>query len=179
MRLPKVPDIAVRAIESGRRARSRRPTHSDDVPTDALALRDERVLLISVKPRYAEAILDGTKTVELRRTRPSLPDGSLILLYSSTPTRAVVGWARLKRVHEGTPEEIWDALGDGAAIDAVAFDAYFEGAAAAFALQLDGVVEAARPVPLSVIRAIGIQPPQSWRYLSKRVSHQIQATASG
>ena len=66
---------------------------------------EERALFISVKPRYANAILEGIKTVELRRTRPNLPDGSLVILYSSTPTRAVVGWAHLTGVRAGTPSK--------------------------------------------------------------------------
>jgi predicted transcriptional regulator len=182
VRLPRIADVAVKAIEASVRPSKR----SAGVPESAspqlaspeeVDVSDERVLLISVKPQYAEAILDGTKTVELRRTRPSLPDGSLVLLYSSTPTRAVVGWAQLMRVQAGSPEDIWQAIGDAAAIDQATFDAYFHGAEAAYALELDEVVEATRPVPLSVIRSIGVQPPQSWRYLPRDVSHQIQATA--
>jgi predicted transcriptional regulator len=182
--LPHIADLAVKAIESSvrpsKRTARRRELRSDELAIpEGVDLSEERVLLISVKPQYAEAILDGTKTVELRRTRPSLPDGSLVLLYSSTPTRAVVGWAHLMRVQEGSPEEIWQAIGDAAAIDQETFDAYFHGAEAAYALELDKVVEATQPVPLSVIRSIGVQPPQSWRYLPRHVSHQIQATALG
>lgn len=178
MRLPHIADGVVKAIESSVRPPTpREPGTPESVYADRLDLDDERVLLISVKPQYAEAILDGTKTVELRRTRPTLPDGALVLLYSSTPTRAVVGWAHLMRVQEGTPAEIWEAIGDAAAIDEATFDAYFEGADTAFALHLDDIVEAAQQVPLNFIRSIGIQPPQSWRYLPVHVSHQIQATA--
>jgi hypothetical protein len=34
-----------------------------------------------------------------------------------------------------------------------------------------------QPVPRGVIRSIGIQPPQSWRYLPAEVSAQIQGSA--
>lgn len=138
---------------------------------------EERALFISVKPQYADAILDGRKTVDLRRTRPNLPDGSLVILYSSTPTRAVVGWAQLIGVREGTPTEIWDEYGAAAAIEELDYDAYFDGTDQAFALELDDVVAALRPIPLSVIRSIGIQPPQSWRYVAAGVTTQIQESA--
>jgi predicted transcriptional regulator len=130
-----------------------------------------------VKPQYANAILDGTKTVELRRTRPNLPDGSLVILYSSTPTRAVVGWAHLTGVREGTPIEIWDNYGAAAAIEEPDYDAYFDGTDQAFALELEDVVAAVQPIPLEVIRSIGIQPPQSWRYVPADVTTRIQACA--
>ncbi|HTW17290.1 MAG TPA: ASCH domain-containing protein [Nocardioides sp.] len=137
----------------------------------------ERSLFISVKPRYADAILAGTKTVELRRTRPNLPDGSLVILYSSTPTRAVVGWAHLTGVRVGTPTEIWAKYGTKAAIDEPDYDAYFDGTDQAFALELNSVVAAVQPIPLDTIRSIGIQPPQSWRYVPADVTTQIQASA--
>ena len=187
MRVPRVAQEAVKAIEAGLRAatsstvRGRRAmctagsslAASDD-PHDAEP--NERALFISVKPKYANAILEGTKTVELRRTRPNLPDGSLVILYSSTPTRAVVGWAQLTGVRVGTPIEIWDKYGTAAAIDEPDYDAYFEGANRAFALELNSVVAAIQPIPLDVIRSIGIQPPQSWRYVPGDITTQIQAS---
>lgn len=150
---------------------------STDAPPEAQELATGRALFISVKPQYADAILDGRKTVELRRTRPNLPDGSLVILYSSTPTRAVVGWAHLIGVREGSPIEIWEEYGHAAAIDEPDYVNYFDGADLAFALELAAVVTAAQQVPLSVIRSIGIQPPQSWRYVPADVTTQIQGSA--
>src|SRR5690348_16037028 len=111
----KVLEVSLRvATTSSGRERSTKSA-SEAVPAaTGVALEehpDDRALFISVKPRYANAILEGTKTVELRRTRPNLPDGSLVILYSSTPTRAVVGWAQLTAVRVGTPLEIWNKYG--------------------------------------------------------------------
>lgn len=188
MRMPRVAHEAVKVLEAGLRAatastgRERRTTGAIGEPRAAAndarrEVFEGRALFISVKPKYANAILEGTKTVELRRTRPNLPDGSLVILYSSTPTRAVVGWARLTGVRVGTPIEIWDEYGTAAAIDEPDYDAYFDGTAQAFALELNDVVAAFQPIPLDVIRSIGIQPPQSWRYLPADITMQIQASA--
>jgi predicted transcriptional regulator len=184
VRVPRVAQGAVKALEAGLRAATtqrERRTKAVAPPAAAEGSEDaqgeERALFISVKPRYANAILDGTKTVELRRTRPNLPDGSLVILYSSTPTRAVVGWAHLTGVREGTPIEIWDNYGAAAAIEEPDYDAYFDGTDLAFALELEDVVAAVQPIPLDVIRSIGIQPPQSWRYVPADVTTQIQASA--
>jgi predicted transcriptional regulator len=189
MRVPRIAQEAVKALEAGLRAATtssggeRRPRRDPAaVPHRSDAGRSEepageRALFISVKPQYANAILDGRKTVELRRTRPNLPNGSLVILYSSTPTRAVVGWAQLIGVREGTPIEIWDEYGAAAAIEELDYDAYFDGTDQAFALELDDVVAATQPIPLSVIRSIGIQPPQSWRYVPAEVTTQIQESA--
>jgi predicted transcriptional regulator len=182
MRVPRVAQEAVKALEAGLRAatssgRERRAKTGLTPRAKADEGPAERALFISVKPQYANAILDGTKTVELRRTRPNLPDGALVILYSSSPTRAVVGWAHLTGVRQGTPIEIWDKYGAAAAIEELDYDAYFDGTDQAFALELDSVVAAVQPIPLNVIRSIGIQPPQSWRYVPADVTTQIQKTA--
>jgi predicted transcriptional regulator len=189
MRVPRIAQEAVKALEAGIRAATTTSGHDrrtrpkptatprpgGDGPAGESA--EGRALFISVKPQYADAILDGRKTVELRRTRPNLPDGSIVILYSSTPTRAVVGWAQLIGVREGTPIEIWDEYGAAAAIEELDYDAYFDGTDQAFALELDDIVAARQPIPLSVIRSIGIQPPQSWRYVPAEVTTQIQGSA--
>ena len=43
------------------------------------------------RPRFAEAILAGVKTVELRRTVPKIVVPTLALLYATTPVRALLG----------------------------------------------------------------------------------------
>jgi predicted transcriptional regulator len=187
MRVPRGAQGAVKALQAGLRAatlssdrerRTRTATSAAAQTADAPAEGPpERALFISVKPHYANAILDGRKTVELRRTRPNLPNGSLVILYSSTPTRAVVGWAELTGVRSGTPIEIWDGYGAAAAIEELDYDAYFDGTDQAFALELNCVVAAVQPIPLSVIRSIGIEPPQSWRYVPTNVTVQIQESA--
>lgn len=185
MKLQRVAQEAVKVVEAGIRATIRTPREEPLAVSDAGTCaesdrepREDRALFISVKPQYANAILDGTKTVELRRTRPNLPDGSLVILYSSTPTKAVVGWALLTRVREGTPGDIWNEFGADAAIKEPDYDTYFDGAEHAIALELDDVVAASNPVPLSVIRSIGIQPPQSWRYVPAAITSQIQDSAA-
>lgn len=183
MNVPRVAREAVTVFEACLRAAvsaavlSRKTSGAPNSQAEAAAHGHERALFISIKPQYANAILEGRKTVELRRTRPNLPDGSLVILYSSTPTRAVVGWAQLSGVREGTPLEIWNQYGHAAAIDEPEYDIYFDGTEQAFALELNGVVTAAQQVPLSVIRSIGIQPPQSWRYVPAEVIIQIQESA--
>ena len=142
-------------------------------PTNA-----ERALFISIRPQFVEAILDGTKTVELRRTRPNVEIGSLIIFYSSSPTRAIVGWASLAGMLEGTPDQMWGAHGERAAIAENEYDLYFAGTDAAYGLELEDVVQAPEPVPLASIRTLGIEPPQSWRYLPSELGSRIRDQAS-
>ena len=135
---------------------------------------DGRALLISIRPPFIKAILDGTKTVELRRTRPNLPAGSTVLLYSTSPVKAIVGWACLAEVVEGAPDAVLEAHRGAAAISDTDFENYFEDSPTAVALHLRDVETAETPLRLNDLRLLGIQPPQSWRYLASDVTDRIR-----
>ena len=47
-----------------------------------------RTLLLSLRPRFADAILTGAKTIEVRRRPVNASAGTPISLYASSPLRA-------------------------------------------------------------------------------------------
>ncbi|MBB5808825.1 putative transcriptional regulator [Saccharothrix ecbatanensis] len=126
-----------------------------------------RPLLLSLRPRFAEAILDGTKTVELRRTRLSAPDGTGLVLYASTPVMAVLGTAVLVERDTDTPDRIWRRHKRSLGLTRSEYDAYLEGANLATAITVASPHRLAEPHTLSALRrGAKFQPPQSFRYLS-------------
>lgn len=126
-----------------------------------------RRLLLSIRPVYAEAILSGIKTVELRRTRPRVAIPTEALIYASTPLRALVGRCRVDSVEELTIAKLWKQTGPFAAIARSDFLTYFEGATTGFALHLSSPRRLADPVGLTQLRVNveGFNPPQSFRYV--------------
>jgi predicted transcriptional regulator len=59
----------------------------------------QRDILVSIRPVFATKILEGQKSVELRRRFPiQAGAGCRLLIYSSRPVSAVVGFARIKTV---------------------------------------------------------------------------------
>src|SRR3954452_1110919 len=102
-----------------------------------------RSLLLSLRPRFAQAILDGVKTVELRRTRVSAPPGTLLVLYASSPVMAVVGVATLIDRETDSSEVIWRTFGPRLGLSRVEFVDYLAGVENATALSV------ADPRPLS------------------------------
>jgi predicted transcriptional regulator len=87
-----------------------------------------RDVLVSVRPIYASKILDGKKTVELRRKFPATAaTGAVALIYSSSPISAIVGYAMIRAVHRLTVAQIWQRHGDSACISKQDFDTYFSG----------------------------------------------------
>lgn len=139
----------------------------------------ERALLLSIRPAFADAILRQEKTIELRRTRLHVPAGTRVVLYSSTPVKSIVGVATLTAIEEGSPEELWQTTAERSALERPEYDEYFRGARRAFGLHLSDVTRLHSPVPLSTLRATyGVEPPQSFRYLTNAQADELCASAS-
>ncbi|MFJ8228581.1 ASCH domain-containing protein [Streptomyces sp. NPDC094448] len=138
----------------------------------------ERAMLLSVHPRFATAILAGTKTVEVRRQRVAAPPGTPVLLYATAPTMAIVGMARIASVQVASPREVWSASRTTAGISRREYDEYMSGATRASGLSLEEPVTFEAPVPLAALRALGsFHPPQSYRYLTDDDLRRVAAAA--
>jgi predicted transcriptional regulator len=121
-------------------------------------------VLLSVKPRFAEAILAGVKKFEFRRVLFRRHDIKTIVLYASSPTCKVVGEFTLDEVLSLEPDALWGATCGEGAIDREYFDQYFQGRLTGHALK----VKRARRyrAPLCLRADFGIEhPPQSFCYL--------------
>ena len=120
-------------------------------------------LLVSIKPRYIERILTGTKTVELRKRSARIEPGTHILLYSTAPTCAVVGEARIAFRERLALDELWDRHGAAAAGTRAEFDAYYACADEGVTLGLQDVHRYTRSLSLGALRRAdaGFRPPQS------------------
>lgn len=140
----------------------------------------DRVLFLSLRPTYAEMILDGDKTVELRRIRPRAAIGSTAVIYAASPRRAVLGLCKVGAVVDAHPDEIWDVHGHLTGIDRPRFNAYFAGADTAVAITVTAATRLVRPVPLAQLRLswLGFQPPQSFRYISTTDLEAIPSAAA-
>jgi predicted transcriptional regulator len=127
---------------------------------------DCRRLLLSIKPHFASMILDGRKTVELRRIKPNIEPGCHALMYASSPTMSLVGSCVVARVDIGAPSTIWRRHGPQTGLSRREFDRYFEDTRRAVALVLDAVEPFAPGMSLEELRTTwhGFEPPQSFRY---------------
>jgi predicted transcriptional regulator len=129
----------------------------------------KRDVLVSIRPIYVSKILEGQKTVELRRKFPELgATGATAFIYSSSPVRAIVGCARIECVLKLPVSRIWKEHGAAACISRDKFDAYFSGLAFGFAIVFAGVKSLKQEVRAAdLLEKFGIVPPQSYRYLTE------------
>jgi predicted transcriptional regulator len=131
------------------------------------------ILLLSIKPEYANKIFAGKKKVELRRIRTRLDSGDLVLIYVSSPNKALVASFEVDRVItvENLPRELnnlWKQVKEQAGINRKQFDNYYEGASVGVGIFLKNLQRFPKPLELESLRKQlpNIRPPQSYRYLT-------------
>ena len=121
-------------------------------------------VLLSVKPEFANAILNGDKRFEFRRTIFRAETVKRIVLYASSPVQRVIGEFQLEGILTLELPALWRLTKEFSGITRCYFDEYFSGCSRGHALK----VGRCKPYdyPLELPRHFGIQyPPQSFRYL--------------
>ena len=128
-------------------------------------LDPDRMVVLSLKPRFAEAILAGAKTVELRRTEPKIVVPTQALLYAASPVRALVGTCIITSVQPLDLVTLWQEHGSGSGLLHHEFQEYFEGVDAGTALTLTQPRAFGRQIPLQDLRgeAQGLPPAPELR----------------
>lgn len=124
-------------------------------------------MLLSVRPRYAESILVGSKRAEIRRQRPSILPGTPVIIYATKPLGAVIGTASIDRVFEGAPADLWDQFHHQMGVTHEEFHQYLSGLTTAYLLLLSGARRLNCPLTLDDLReSADFQPPRSYRYVN-------------
>lgn len=131
------------------------------------------ILLLSIKPKYANQIFAGTKQVELRRVRTRLQTGDLVLIYVSSPEKALVGSFEVEQVIvKDLPEhlnQLWYEVKEKAAVERKTFDRYYQGASVGVGIFCKNIQRFRKPIHLDTLRIKQphIVPPQCYRYLTQ------------
>ncbi|PPJ64866.1 hypothetical protein CUN59_02430 [Cuspidothrix issatschenkoi CHARLIE-1] len=134
----------------------------------------ENILILSIKPKYAEMILSGQKKVELRRVRTRLKDGDLVLVYVSSPTKALVATFEVDNIIQNEiqakPKDIndfWKVIKNIAGISCNEYKTYYDTASTIVAIFIKNVNKLHNPIELETLRdkIPRFHPPQSYRYL--------------
>ena len=126
----------------------------------------KRDVVLSIKPQYSTKIMEGEKTVELRRRFPlSAPKGAIAYIYSTTPVMAIVGTAEISEIYKLPINTIWKTYKKSAFIEKSTFQKYFHGLEEGFAIELANVKSLPRQLSLNELRnRFGFIPPQSFLY---------------
>ena len=131
-----------------------------------------RAVLLSVKPRYSQLIVAGSKQVEFRRVWATEPV-QWIAVYSSSPTQQIVGVVEVESVVVGSASALWQLNGTrGGGLTRAELRSYFAGKREGYAVMLGRVLIPPNPIePSKIVPAF--RAPQSYRYLTESEMNRL------
>jgi len=140
-----------------------------------------RALMLSIRPKYAELIFNGRKKVELRRVRPNIERGHVVLVYVSSPVKALVGGFEVCRVIQGKPQYLWRQVRNLAGITRRQFDSYYCGLSRGYVIFARKAWRYRIPIKLPKLRQrwANFTPPQGYRYLTVKMHGNGRAYYNG
>ena len=119
-------------------------------------------MLISINPEHVENIFNGSKKYEYRKIRCK-QDIDKIIIYSTYPIMKVVGEAKVEKILEDSPDNIWEETKKYSGIDLKFYQKYFKDRSKAIAYKLTNIKKYNNPKELS---SYGIKTaPQSFIYV--------------
>lgn len=120
-------------------------------------------IILAMKPKFAEAILQGKKRCEFRKsTFPK--DVEMVIIYSSRPLKKIVGWFIVKNYRIGKPKDLWSHHESAGGISKEEFDEYYKGEKTGVCLEIKCVHRLDPPLD-PFVRLKKFTVPQSFRYL--------------
>ena len=132
-------------------------------------------VLLSIKPKYVEEIIKGTKRFEFRRNFVSKSNfGKIesIYIYSSSPIKKIVGFFKFKYHIEDNPQHIWKTCYKFSGINKDDFFKYFENKSIGFAIPIKDLKVFKEPIdPNDFIP--NFKPPQSFCYINSIQNQKI------
>lgn len=126
-------------------------------------------VLISIRPPYANLILSGHKKIELRRKIPAnLKTGSVVVVYSTSPQKEIIGAFTVKGIIKADINKLWNKTKRYSYINFENFMNYFSGMEYGYGIEVDETWRFKEPINLDYIKkkSDNFVVPQSYRYLS-------------
>lgn len=120
-------------------------------------------ILLSIKPKYVERILEGTKKVEYRRVIPKCKDITHIIIYASAPICRVVAEVSISNILSDRPSILWEKTFEVGGISKDEYCSYFINREIAHAFIIGDIKIFA---PYRKLIDYGIKtPPQNFVYI--------------
>lgn len=120
-------------------------------------------VIMSIRPKYAQAIIDGKKQYEYRKRLPKRTDIDKLYVYASKPIKAIIAYFTIGSVISDNPQKVWELTKKDGGITKEQFNDYFKGRDIAHAIKIEGVTELVTPLdPKTIIK--DFTAPQNFIY---------------
>lgn len=119
-------------------------------------------ILMSIKPKYAEAIFDGTKKFEFRKNIFK-KDVKKIFVDTTKPIGKIIGEFEVDGIISDNPKELWNKTKEYGGIDEKDFFKYFKNKNIGYAIKIGKLFKYKEPIePTKIIP--NFKAPQSFMY---------------
>ncbi|MDN3594210.1 hypothetical protein [Zunongwangia endophytica] len=129
----------------------------------------ESILLISVKPEFAEKILIGKKTIELRKSTPKkVNKENYILIYVTSPIKELWAICKINNLIKEDKKTFWNKYGSKTGITKYQFNEYCKTNENAFGIELKEIKNFSKySIELKDLKKAfpNFMPPQTYSYI--------------
>ncbi|MBW2738389.1 MAG: ASCH domain-containing protein [Deltaproteobacteria bacterium] len=130
------------------------------------------VILLSIHPEFAKAIMGGKKKIEFRKL--NIPKSiKQVVLYATAPERKIVGYFSVKKIVEATPTELWKVYKRISGVKRNYLLNYYKNSQLGVGILVSDVVELQNPIPI-FLEDSGFRPTQSFSYVEKRLWYNLK-----
>lgn len=127
-------------------------------------------ILLSIKPKYVEAMAEGKKSYEFRKSIFKNRSIERVFLYSTQPVGKVVGSFKVGRVISDTPRLLWESFGTASGVTYSDFFDYFKSTNLGYAIEIIDLRVFQTPLRPDLYFP-GFKPPRSFMYIDGQLSN--------
>ncbi len=130
----------------------------------------EQTLLMSLRPEFAELILQGRKTVEFRRKFSNKYKDATIVFYITRPVQQFMFTATITQVDHSQKKRLWNMSQQKCGISQEAFYQYFSGIDYGYAIHLSNIKLVPNQLVLEHAKKVcpQLRPPQSFQRMEPK-----------
>ncbi|GAK75771.1 ASCH domain-containing protein [Nonlabens ulvanivorans] len=130
-------------------------------------------VLISVHQKYAEKIINGEKTIELRKSLPQkVKPGDNLIIYVTSPVKKLYAICTIKQFIKSTPDRLKADELSNTGITSKEFDQYYKSSSKAYAIVLENIIDIKhKNIELKTLKTLvpKFLPPQTYYYFNDSV----------
>lgn len=131
-------------------------------------------IVLSIKPQFANLILTGQKTIELRtKIGKHFKNDNNIIIYISSPIKAIFAIAKIDKIQTLKKNEITEEHLKKICISEQYFNDYMQEKENCYLIEIRHVKKLDTPLHLKDLRKLGFTAPQSFCYAKESVQNLI------
>jgi len=119
-------------------------------------------VLLSIKPIYANKILNWEKIFELRKSIPKNKFDTVII-YSSLPEKRIIWEFKVEEIICEKLDQLWNDVKEWSCINKKFFDEYYKWKEKWYAIKVGNVIKYDKTLSITAYAKI---PPQSFMYVN-------------